>query len=521
MKKNKYIIVGLLASAMTLTSCSDSFLEVESPTQKPISEYFSTDAHLQEAVIACYDPMHWPDWAMGEYNPVNIMSDIMGDDFWVGGSDKTDNDKWHLMFNYEATPVKAIVGLWTDAYSGVKRCNDLLAYTAAASAENDPEITTEKLKSYEAQALTLRAFYYTWLWKFWGNVPYFTDNLEEQPYLADQIQAEDLYANIVKDIEDAIALNVLPMHADDDELGRVTKAMAYMLYAEVVLYQNDQSRFSKALDYMKEIIADPQYDLASDFTTIFTAEGEWSVESIFEINYKSENSTRDWGNPQGAGGTVLPTLISPNNWPNLDGHGAGWGFAPVRTSTYEMYDAADTRRDATCWNAGAISEDYNKRYQDTGFFLEKYAYHLGDDAGQKASAELNHNENLRIYRYAETLLNAAELSLRTGGSETGDAKEWLNDVRSRANLNNLDKATLDDILKERHFEFVGEGKRYWDLVRAEGISGVTEKASLVLTPAGENGETYRTNTWTASKKYLPIPQSEVDKALGTLTQNNY
>ena len=65
---------------------------------------------------------------MDEYNPVNIMSDIMADDLWVGGSDANDNANWHRMMNFEARPNAVIAGLWTDAYSGVKRCNDVLAY---------------------------------------------------------------------------------------------------------------------------------------------------------------------------------------------------------------------------------------------------------------------------------------------------------------------------------------------------------------------------------------------------------
>jgi hypothetical protein len=173
-----------------------------------------------------------------------------------------------------------------------------------------------------------------------------------------------------------------------------------------------------------------------------------------------------------------------------------------------MFEAGDVRRDATCWNAGALGVDYNKRYQDTGLFLEKYCAHSGDNADQKASSELNWNNNLRIYRYSETLLNAAELILRGAGS--GDAQGYLDQVRKRAGLASIN-ATIDNVLEERHLEFVGEGKRYWDLIR----SG---KAAQVLTPDKYG---YRTNSWTENKKYLPIPQSEIDKAQGTLTQNNY
>lgn len=504
--KKIYIAVSLMASALMMSGCSDSFLDVTSPTQEPVDEYFTTKAHVAEAVVAAYDPLHWTDWANSEYNPYTLMSDIMADDIWVGGNDKTDNQPWHMMMNFEATPTKVIAGLWVDAYSGVKRCNDVMEY-----AQKLTDATVEDSNYFLAQVRVLRAFYYNWLWKFWGNVPYYAENLKETPYLAKQVSADELYAYMIEDIEEAIKLNVLPMKESSDNYGRVTKAMAYMLYTELVMYQKDTSRYSTALGYMKEIIGSSLYNLTDDYTQIFKVAGEWNVESIFEINYKSENATRDWGNPLAAGGTVLPTLLSPNNWPGgVDGHNGGWGFCPVRQETYDRYSDSDTRRDATCWNAGKVGADYNKRYQDTGLFLEKYAAQADGNAGQKASGELNYNNNWRIYRYSETLLNAAELLVLTGGSAT-DAKTYLNNVRKRAGLITELEPTIDNIVEERHLEFAGEGKRYWDLIR-------TDKAATVLVP-DEYG--YRTNSWKASKKYLPIPQSEMDKAQGTLTQNNY
>jgi len=131
--------------------------------------------------------------------------------------------------------------------------------------------------------------------------------------------------------------------------------MAYMLYAEIVMYQRDTDRYPTALKYMEEIIASPEYDLAPDYAQIFEEAGEWCQESIYEINYISENASRDWGNPLTAGGTVLPTLISPNNWPSgQDGHNTGWGFCPLRLETYEMFSADDARRAATCWDVRAF-----------------------------------------------------------------------------------------------------------------------------------------------------------------------
>lgn len=505
MKRYRHIAAGLIATAFLATGCSDSFLEVTSPTQEFIDTYYTTDAHIQEAVVAAYDPLHWTDWGMDEYNPVTLMSDIMADDLWIGGQDRTDNQAWHLMMNFEAIPTNVIKGLWSVAYSGVKRSNDVLTYLEWAG-ENVKE---ENRAYYTAQVLTLRALYYNWLWKFWGNIPYYDVNLTA-PYLAEQLPADQVYEKIIADLDNVISMDVLPMRETSENYGRVTKAMAYMLYAEVVMYQNDESRYGKALQYMQEIINSGEYDLVDDYASIFKESGEWNKESIFEVNYTDDNAVRSWSAPLTAGGTVLPTLISPHTWPDgTDGHDQGWGFCPVRLETYERYANNDTRRDATCWNAGALGVDYNKRYQDTGLFLEKYAALTGNNKDQKADAQLNWNNNLRIYRFSETLLNAAELIARGAGS--GDARLYLNKVRKRAGLVTELEPTIDNIIEERHLEFVGEGKRYWDLIR-------TGKASTVLVP-DEYG--YRTNTWTENKKYLPIPQSEIDAAQGTLTQNNY
>ena len=56
MKTNKILAIGLLAAATVLTTgCSDSFLEVENPTGEPLEDYYTTDEHIQEALIAAYD----------------------------------------------------------------------------------------------------------------------------------------------------------------------------------------------------------------------------------------------------------------------------------------------------------------------------------------------------------------------------------------------------------------------------------------------------------------------------------
>ena len=499
MKSVKILSVLVLGSVL-LASCGDGFLTVDNPTAQPIEEYFTTLDHLDEALVATYAPLHWTDWAHDQYNPLLLMSDIMADQIWVGGKDRTDNAYWHLMMNFEALPTSCMYGNWTTAYSGVKRCNDLITYTGWTKAAGNLPDGDEP--AYLEQARLLRVYYYSWLWKFWGNVVYYEKNLEE-PYIGTQYTADEVYGFIIKDLEGAIELDALPMRQPDDKAGYLTKAFAYMLYAELVMYQKDEARYATALGYMKEIIADEGYDLVDDYGTIFTPEGEWSKETIFDITYKAEGQVRSYDNVLAAGGTILPTIIKPYQM----GDGMdGWGFAPVRQSTYDLFDPADERRAATCYMPGEGA--YTPRYQDTGIFLGKYQGVKAEYDAADGASHMRWGNNWRIYRYSETLLNAAELALT---SDPAGAKTWLNLVHHRAGLTDTVEATIENIRKERELEFVGEGKRYWDLIRW-GI------ASEKLVPDAYG---YRTNTWSESKKYLPIPQSEIDAAQNTLKQNNY
>ena len=257
---------------------------------------------------------------------------------------------------------------------------------------------------------------------------------------------------------------------------------------------------------MEEIINSGLYDLVDDFASIWEETGEWGMESIWEINYVSENGVRSWDAPIACGGSVYPVLIGIPG--GTDRFSDGWGFSPVPESAYLMYEEGDQRRDGGIYNHLAVVPDYiesgSARWQCEGYFLLKYMARNNGNHGYSGDPNMNHGNNQRIYRYAETLLNAAELALRTGGN----GQEWLQKVCDRAG-STMDYS-IDGIIDERRKEFLGEGKRYFDLVR-------TGKASTVLTAANHK---YRPVSWTENKRHLPIPQSEIDKD-PNLVQNNY
>ncbi len=507
--KTKYIMTAL-AAAFVASACSEGWVGVESHDKIYIDEYYNSEARIYEALMAAYQPIRYYDYNLADQYNAMPWVDVMADDLYPGGETANDNRHWQLLFNYEAQPTETITATWYLNYKGIFRANSVIRYMAGVE-----DISNENRERILAEAVVLRAWYYTSLWKLWGNIPYYETNLDA-PFQAGQISADEVYAKLTESLEGVLDSSVLPMRVADPALyGRVNWAMAAMLYTEVVMYQNDASRYDKALGYMNSIITSGQYDLDA-YETLFEQEGEWGRESIFEINYFSQGGYRDWsGGQENPGGTVYPRQIGPRgltlvDHPKYSGV-SGWSSCTLRPDAAAAFEADDIRKELSVFDPVAEGGTYTPHWQDTGLFMAKHIPRHGGTDGRISGDDLNFNNNFRVYRFAETLLNAAELLAR-GASGSGNADEYLNRVRTRAGLG-AKTANVDNIIAERRVEFMGEGKRYFDLVR----SG---KASSVLTAANDPAG-YRTNSWSESKKYIPIPQSEIDAAQGSLVQNNY
>ena len=596
MKKFRLYSLAVAASlTMGLTSCGEDFLTEEPSSQLPLDGYYNTEARVFESAVAAYHPMQWFDY-FGGWAPLNIVWDSMGDDLYVGGSGTSDQGEIHLISQFRSDPLKTIGGAWTTAYSGINRSIRLIN-----NANGCEELSESTRSAFVAEGSTLRAWYYLVLWKLWGNVPLYMENLTPPSYIAEQKSVTEVYETIVADLEQAIDSKSLPMKREAGQEGRMTQAAAEMIYADYVMYQKDEARYPKALSYMKDIINSGQYALVAgaDYDFLFDKDHEYSSEIILDVNYVSQGGKRDWGSANATGGTVMPTLIAvPDLNYNGTANGAnkgltseyfdgGWGFAPISIECYESFEEGDLRRDVALLNLEEYTEKmlneekkvvtYGSRYQQTGINLRKYQARPGYNEGYVAANNMNWTNNLHLYRYAETLLNAAELALATGD---GSAQGYFDQVRTRAGLG-AKAVSVDNILDERRHEFVGEGKRYFDLVRTGKASSVLAKGSgklpvklrklaWVIDEEYENGKTtdykdyilvpksqltmlkdnafvdkntgkprnlYWTcaatvwgesgkavperETWTEKKKFIPIPQSEIEAAKGTITQNDY
>jgi hypothetical protein len=394
------------------------------------------------------------------------------------------------------------------------------------NATSDVNPTT--LARMRAEALTLRAYFTHWLWKAHGNIPYFDKAWTEEPFLAPQHTFAELYPKMIKDLDDAIATPEFPLAATGALTGRVSKAMAMMTKARIVMYFKDQSKYAEVLADMKTIINSGSWSLiltAGNVTStaattnpiewMYLREGEFCSESIFEVNHYANSTGKGWGNAWAGFGSYTPCFSGPRDVVgSIAPFEAGWGFCKVVPEAYAIFEDADYRKDAS-----VLEVNSNATYQNTGLSLKKYMARVGYNIGTSGDRPLNYENNKRIYRLAETYLNAAELAVYAGDNAT--AQEYLDIVRSRAYNGAAPAltATLDNIKLERHREFFGEGMRFWDLVRWGSDENGTDIVNVLSTTKYEVNR-----TWSDNKKFLPIPQNEIDKTKGTiyeLVQNPY
>ena len=113
------------------------------------------------------------------------------------------------------------------------------------------------------------------------------------------------------------------------------------------------------------------------------------------------------------------------------------------------------------------------------------------------------DNNYTVLRLSEVYLIAAEAGLKAGGQYRDAARQYLNNIVNRANPNaNVADAdfNLDRVLDERARELVGEGHRYFDMLR--NGKTIVRQGGKHLANAPESID------WNFSKCVLPISRDE-------------
>jgi hypothetical protein len=236
----RYLNTVLIVALLGFSACNDDFLTIQ-PTESQEAGGSATEGAIMANLTSAYQILLFDSYADNNYNSLFFVSDLRSDDVFKGGGDAGDQAMLYRLSQLDATPTEVPEGLWTIYYSGIARANATLI-----SCENAVGMDEDRVAELKSEALFLRAYYLHWLWKFWGNIPFFTEDLPA-PYMAKQYQADEIYDFIMADLDELIALEALPMRAEAGNDGRATLAAAYMLKARVVMYQKDEARYPEVL----------------------------------------------------------------------------------------------------------------------------------------------------------------------------------------------------------------------------------------------------------------------------------
>lgn len=389
--------------------------------------------------------------------------------------------------NFSFTPEgPAFIGQWLFCYEGIARVNQAIAYLKDPEIPGKVGLDEPTRKRWLAEVLFLRAFYYFDLVNNYGGVPLLLKPLEnfEQAYqLAKRAPAQDVWNQISADLSEAKDYLPATKFSDNNEKWRVSKGAVLALQAKVALFNQ---KWNDVITIVNELEGLGFYNLNNNYFDAFDQTKEYADnEVIFAYDHKAGVLPRN-----GNGFTAL----------------IGWGFIAPTTNFLNEFEANDPRKLYT------VNVAQQAPYKLLGTL----------DNTNKGNEDAPNN---KLYiRFADVLLWKAEAYNETNNPL--EAIKIINRVRNRARttptadgsavpagtLPARDEAVTDKnqvntwLRHERRVELGFESQRFNDLKR-------WKTAKEVLNAMGRNFQ---------DKHYLyPIPQSEVDKSAGTITQNDY
>ena len=478
------LFLGL--GAMAITSCEDK-LDVTNPNQQTTGTFGFNADDLEECVIAAYNHIRME----GSSARVGYTLDVTrGDEVW------NSSQVWYMPFDDMNDPVTDEISMWPwrEAYYTINVCNFILSRTTG-----DDASLSESMKRIKGQALFLRGYSYYTLAGYYQNPALITDyaNYSSLDGLYGKNSTyDDVLDQVEKDFSEAMTL--LPSRDEGGEWakGRATCGAAAGYYARTLMQRH---KYSDALVVLKDIMNKKygSYKLMANYGDNFR-EGsayENNAESLFEIQYL------DYGS-QGVDDEWTPGNTSPNA---TQGHAVESNFAPGRFGGWAdlsaspwLYNLFKQERTTAgkldprlYWTIGTYETDWvgfengNVAYKsemtasDTiitnnnygGLPIAKWT-NFRTNLYDKVTTGLHCGINLRMMRYSDVLLRAAECENEVNGP-TQQAIDWINQVRERANLKDLslsDFDTKDKLFEqianvERPKEFGCEFGRGFDLIR--------------------------------------------------------
>ena len=484
-----FILFILLLSFAT--GCGEDYLQEENRTSITQDNYFTSAAQAQSAVDGIYAQLRTflDGYRYGEH-PFVAIELLVGHATTLGQSDFNAE----LIAHTTGTNSPVFENVWVDLYNGVANAN--------LAINRIPEVSMDEARKQAllGEAHFLRAFYYYYLVRLYGDIPLITEPISassEELYPERDAQ-EAVYDLIVADLETAEASG-LP---EVDRTGRVALGAVKSLLASVYLtmagapLNRGTEYYQLAADKAEEVIDAGWYPLFEDYLYLHDRAHKNQGELIFQVQYQSgifTNSLIEQITPEKIG-------VSP--------FGGELGSLMPRTEFVESYEDGDLRAQER--------EFYFTEYpkNGTGPIVEfgqyaLYKFWLEEAAGPNGDVE--GDENWTLLRMPEVMLIYAEASNEVNGP-TQKAVDQLAAIRNRALLSTplagefTQESFRQAVWRERYHELSYENKAYFDIQR-------TRKAYDLASDSFVDVIGYTNVSGTAfTEKYLlwSIPQSELD-----------
>lgn len=510
MKTKYFSILTIVLLSVLGTSCEDRLDIAKHGNMGSQEDFYKTDDDAIQALASLYTS-----WADNYYNWF-YTKNLLADDVWTGGGSRGDNASMEQLNEYTFdTDHGMIQGLYSGMYGIIYKSNliiDLL----------QPD--TDVKKRAVAEAKFFRAWANFELVTLFGTAPVVDHLLTPSEYRLGNSTPEALWEIVESDLNDAINSNMLPSKTgvNDNETGiRVTKEVAQAMLGKAYLFQGKNNEAATILD---KVIDSGKYELYNgDYDQLLHAVADGSSESMLEVQ-KRNDAEQAWAQytmtfiMQGWRTEKL-NIVEPAK--SLIASGT-YGFMNPKKGLYDAFMAMEgengyrfnsTLRTAAQLEAVGISlQPGANLVGHEGYFMWKTRALQADNIYDASYFQVMQYINLRVMRYAEVLLLAAEAHVQSGNA--GKALAYINEIRSRAQLPNLTTVTLDDVKKEKRLELCMESVRFQDLVRwgdAETVMANQGKEIPSYSAAGVN-ILFRNSTYGFKSKHklLPIPLKEME-----------
>ncbi len=464
----KRYITLILSLTILLSSCN---LDLVSESELTYNGYWKTEEAVQAAHTGLAD--RYRAYANTLFKMGEMRSDIWGGQVLEG--------PWDVeLIRNNISNTQVFFGNWSGFYGLIHYLNDFIV-----NAPSVPFKDEGKKNQMLAQTYGIRAQVYYTMLRAWGDVPITLEPLKEVNLILLKKQRspkEEVMKQVKSDIEESLKLFG---ETNTKWLGKNiywSKAATLALKGDVYLWSGKvlgggNEDFIEAKKALESITG---YELVP-YENLWGEDNEDNNEFIFAFDYKQDEASNFYSAFTGRvvdltsyydekGETLKSSSLLGNDINVVLSGGSRYSPSP---KVLKLLDDPNDKRKDTFIRVYDDAAGHSTYVDDDPHYktsvLKKFLGKIYADGQRK-----NFN-NIPLYRYADVLLMLAEAKNNLGE----DPSDEMNQVRRRAYGDHFEENKFVSgtqaenrisILQERLKEFIGEGKRWWDLVRAgDGI----------------------------------------------------